>query len=417
MLIGLSQIKDLLGLNIDKLPADFFTQLGVLSQHLDSFNPIAFLMGLACLALVEVWPKAYAIDPHQNGWVSTLHRTLAKLPGTLIALVLATILTVVFALPVETIGSKFGGVPQSLPAPAWPAFDWTTVKQLLASTLTIALLGAIESLLCARVADSLTEFPRHDPNQELIAQGVANVVAPLFGGLPATGTVARTVTNVRTWARSPVSGMAHAGVLLAVVWKAAPLASHVPLAALAGILLFVAWNMGEWRAFVRAQQFPMNYRIILFGTFALTVIFDLTVAVEVGLVLACLFFIWRMGTLFEIRDLDDAKARDLPSGVQAFELYGSLFFGAVGQVEELPARVDAKARAVVLDMHRLVFMDTSGMEALQQLHRTLERRHTVLVLAEVNLQPLSLIRRSGFDAVLGPGQIVSHVSDFGFFRP
>ena len=406
VLIGLSQIKDLLGLKIDKLPADFFTQLGVLSRHLDTFNPVALLMGSACLALVVVWPKSYAVDPDRRGWAAALHRTLAKLPGTLIALVLATALTVVLGLPVETIGSKFGGIPHSLPAPAWPAFDWTTVKQLLAPTLTIALLGAIESLLCARVADNLTEFPRHDPNQELMAQGVANVVAPLFGGLPATGTVARTVTNVRTGARSPVSGMVHAGVLLGVVWMAAPLAAHVPLAALAGILLFVAWNMGEWRAFGRARKFSMNYRIILFGTFALTVIFDLTVAVEVGLVLACLFFIWRMGTLFEIRHLDATKAQALPPGVQAFELYGSLFFGAVGQVEELPARVGTEVRAVVLDMHRLVSMDTSGLEALQQLHRVLERRHTALVLAEVNPQPLSLIRRSGFEAILGPDQIV-----------
>lgn len=411
VLIGLSQIKDLLGLNIDKLPADVFTQLGMLSRHLDTFNPVALLMGLACLALVVVWPKSYAVDPEQRGRAAALHRALAKLPGTLVALALATTMTVVLELPVETIGSKFGGIPQSLPSLAWPAFDWTTVKQLLAPTLTIALLGAIESLLCARVADNLTEFARHDPNQELMAQGVANLVAPLFGGLPATGTVARTVTNVRAGARSPVAGMVHAAVLLGVVGVAAPLATHVPLAALAGILLFVAWNMGEWRALVRARHFSMNYRIILFGTFALTVIFDLTVAVEVGLVLACLFFIWRMGTLFEIRDMDDAQARALPPGVQAFELYGSLFFGAVGQLEELPARVDAEVRAVVLDMHRLVSMDTSGLEALQQLHRALERRQTALLLAEVNPQPLSLIRRSGFEAILGPAQIVPHVHD------
>lgn len=410
VLIGLSQLKDLLGLKIGKWPADFFSQIEVLSRHVDQTNLAALGMGAACLALVVLWPKSYAIDAARTGAWAKVHRVLAQVPGTLIALVAATAATLAFGLPVETIGSTFGGIPQSLPAPAWPDFDWTTVKQLWAPTLTIALLGAIESLLCARVADNLTEFPRHDPNQELMAQGVANLVAPLFGGLPATGTVARTVTNVRTGGRSPVAGMVHALVLLGVVWAAAPLAAHVPLAALAGILMFVAWNMGEWREFVRAQRFSLNYRIILFGTFALTVIFDLTVAVEVGLVLACLFFIWRMGSLFEIRDFAPPPNEPLPAGVQAFELYGSLFFGAVGQVEDLPARVGSDVRVVVLDMHRLVSMDISGLESLEQFHRTLQRRQVALVLADVNPQPLSLVQRSGFERTLGPDHIVPQVS-------
>lgn len=410
VLIGLSQLKDLLGLKISKWPADFFSQIEVLSRHVDQTNLAALGMGAACLALVVLWPKSYAIDAARTGAWAKVHRVLAQVPGTLIALVAATAATLAFGLPVETIGSTFGGIPQSLPAPAWPDFDWTTVKQLWAPTLTIALLGAIESLLCARVADNLTEFPRHDPNQELMAQGVANLVAPLFGGLPATGTVARTVTNVRTGGRSPVAGMVHALVLLGVVWAAAPLAAHVPLAALAGILMFVAWNMGEWREFVRAQRFSLNYRIILFGTFALTVIFDLTVAVEVGLVLACLFFIWRMGSLFEIRDFAPPPNEPLPAGVQAFELYGSLFFGAVGQVEDLPARVGSDVRVVVLDMHRLVSMDISGLESLEQFHRTLQRRQVALVLADVNPQPLSLVQRSGFERTLGPDHIVPQVS-------
>ena len=415
LLIGLSQVKDLLGLKVDKLPADFFNQMGQIGQHLDTVNPTSVVLGLGCLALVVVWPKSYALDPHRTGRIAALQRALAKLPGTLVALIVATACSVALGWPVETIGSKFGGIPSSLPAPAWPDFNWTTVKQLVAPTLTIAMLGAIESLLCARVADNLTDFPRHDPNQELMAQGVANVAAALFGGLPATGTVARTVTNVRTGARSPVAGMVHAVVLLAVVWVAAPWAAHVPLAALAGLLMFVAWNMGEWREFVRAWQFSLNYRVVLFGTFALTVIFDLTVAVEVGLVLACLFFIWHMGTLFEIRDLQGPASQALPAGVKAFELYGSLFFGAVGQMEDLPSRIDPQVRAVVLDMHRLVSMDTSGLEALQQLHRALERRKTALILADVNPQPLSLIRRSGFEATLGADQIVPQM--FGLKIP
>ena len=406
VLIALSQVKDLLGLSVQKMPADFFTQLGVLAHALPTWNPAAFGLGLACLALVVLWPKSYRMDAAPTGWPARLRRVAAHVPGTVIALVAATLATVWLALPVETIGSRFGGIPQALPAFALPEFSWATAKQLVIPTLTIALLGAIESLLCARVADNLApQHPRHDPNQELMAQGVANVAAPLFGGIPATGTIARTVTNIRAGATSPVAGIVHALTLLAVVLAAAPLAEHVPLAALAGILLFVAWNMGEWREFTRARQFNLTYRTILFGTFVLTVVFDLTVAVEVGLVLACVFFIWRMGTLFRVTALEPASAAAEP-GTQTFELYGALFFGAVGQVEDLPARVAPGTHTVVLDMHRLVAIDTSGLEALRQLHQALQRRGTALVLTAVNEQPLSLIRRSGFQEELGADRIL-----------
>jgi SulP family sulfate permease len=328
-------------------------------------------------------------------------------PGTVVALAGATVAVTVLGLPVETIGSRFGGIPQGLPALALPGFDWVTVQQLLVPTLTIALLGAIESLLCARVADTMNDLPKHDPNQELMAQGVANLAAPLFGGIPATGTIARTVTNVRAGGRTPVAGMVHAATLLAVMLVAAPLAMNVPLAALAGILMFVAWNMGEWHEFVRLRRFQPTYRAILLGTFVTTVVFDLTVAVQLGLVLACVFFIWRMGQLFRV---EPVVTDPLPPGVVAFELYGSLFFGAVGRIESLPERVPEGTRAVVLEMHRLVLLDTSGLDALEQLHRTLGKRGIALVLAHVNDQPLSLIRRSGFEATLGPEQIVPTVS-------
>jgi SulP family sulfate permease len=240
-----------------------------------------------------------------------------------------------------------------------------------------------------------------------MAQGVANFTAPLFGGIPATGTIARTVTNVRAGGRTPVAGIVHALTLLVVVLVAAPLAMNVPLAALAGILLFVAWNMGEWHEFARLKKFNLTYRTILLGTFATTVIFDLTVAVELGLVLACVFFVWRMGTLFRVAPVERSE---LPPGNVVFELYGSLFFGAVGKIEALPARIPEGTRTVVLEMHRLVLLDTSGLAALQQLHRTLERRGIVLVLAHVNEQPLSLIRRSGFEAILGAENVVPTVA-------
>jgi len=398
VLIGLSQLKDLFGLTTPKLPADFFTQIGVLAAHANTVNPVALVIGLACLALVVVWPKSYTMPLDSVGWRHRVYRLAAHVPGTIVALVLATLATALLQLPVETIGSRFGGIPQSLPDLQLPPFSWDSAKQLVIPTITIALLGAIESLLCARVADNLTDLPRHDPNQELMAQGLANMITPAFGGIPATGTIARTVTNVRAGATSPVAGMVHAATLLVVVLVAAPLALNVPLAALAGILLFVAWNMGEWREFARLRQFSVPYRTTLLGTFLLTVVFDLTVAVEVGLVLACVFFIYRMSTLFRV---EPAAEPGVPSGVQVFEVFGALFFGAVGKLESLPAQIGGDTRTVVLEMHRLISMDTSGLDALEQLRRALKKRDVTLLLAAVEGQPLSLLRRSGFEAALG----------------
>ena len=408
VLIGLSQLKDLLGLSIDKMPADFFAQIGALASHFDSFNPHALAIGLACFGGLFLWPRLFAgaTLPERQTERSSL-RMVSRIPGPVVALVSMTVIAWWWALPVETIGSRFGEIPRTLPTLALPAFSWDSAKQLLIPTLTIALLGAIESLMCARIADNVTDLPRHDPNQELMAQGVANMVSPLFGGMPATGTIARSVTNARAGARTPVAGIVHALTILLIVLLAAPLASLVPLPALAGILLFVAWNMGEWHEFARLRHFSLPYRTILLGTFFLTVVFDLTVAVEVGLVLACVFFIYRMSTLFTVQPRDSA---DLPPGVQVFELVGSLFFGAVGKIEALPAQLPAGTRAVVLEMHRLVLLDTSGLDALQQLHRTLKKQNIALVLAAVSEQPLSLIRRSGFATVVGEDAIVPTVA-------
>ena len=409
VLVALSQVRDLLGLSISKLPADFFTQIHTYALNIDSFNPYALLIGLVCLAGLFFWPSVLKprLSLPRAMLESRAALLAARLPGPIVALVTLSIAAALLHLPVETIGTRFGGIPQALPAFALPDFSWETAKQLVIPTFTIALLGAIESLLCARVADNLSELPRHDPNQELMAQGVANFVVPFFGGIPVTGTIARTVTNVRAGATSPVAGVVHALTLLLIVLLAAPLALHVPLAALAGILLFVAWNMGEWRQFARLRNFSAGYRTILLGTFFLTVVFDLTVAVEVGLVLACIFFIVRMGQLFTVQP---HSAGELPPGVHVFELFGSLFFGAVGKIEALPGQLPPGTRAVVLEMHRLISMDSSGLDAMEQFHRTLQRQGIALVLANVNEQPLSLIQRSGFDAVLGADAIVPSVA-------
>lgn len=337
VLIALSQLKDLLGLHPASMPADFFGQIHTIWLHLSQFNPYALALGGVTLLCLLLWPRVFSPQSRVPMQVqgSRAFKVASRLPGPMVVLVLMTGLTALLALPVTTIGSKFGGIPQSLPALVWPDFSWQGVRELFMPTLTIALLGAIESLLCARIADNLTDFKRHDPNQELMAQGIANIVTPFFGGIPATGTIARTVTNVRAGASSPVAGVVHALVLLLIVLAAAPLAANVPLAVLSGILLFVAWNMGEWHEFARLRQYNYTYRTILVGTFLLTVIFDLTVAVEVGLVLACVFFIYRMSTLFRV----EPKAAPLPDAlphVRVFRLYGSLFFGAVGKVEALP---------------------------------------------------------------------------------
>jgi SulP family sulfate permease len=405
VLIALAQLKDFLGLRIDKMPADFFGQIAALREHIDGLNPIAPAMAAACMALVLFWPKNIVQDKPLAG----IRRWMALLPSTVIALVGATTATALLQLPLETIGSRFGGIPQTLPAPTWPDMSWSGMQQLVIPMLTLALLGAIESLLCARVADKLTpELPRHDPNQELMAQGIANLAAPLFGGLPATGTIARTVTNIRAGATSPVAGIVHALTLLGILLVAAPLAVHVPLAALAGILLVVAWNMGEWHEFARLRRFNLTYRTLLVGTFVLTVVTDLTVAVEVGLVTSCVFFVWRMGQLFTLQLVED---QPLPDGVAAYELYGALFFGAVGRLEPLPEQLPPGTRAVVLEMHRLVVMDTSGMEALRELHRALLKRGTALILANVNPQPLSLLQRSGLADELGETGIVPSLGE------
>jgi SulP family sulfate permease len=414
VLIALSQLKDWFGLQTGPVPADFFAQVHAIATHLGGFNPYAFGLGTLCLAGLFFWPRLFRpgkLLPDALLEGRTL-RTASRMPGPIIALVTLSVLAALLEMPVETIGSRFGGIPRALPSFEWPALSWASAQQLLIPTITIAMLGAIESLLCARVADNMaaetTHLKRHDPNQELMAQGVANIVAPFFGGIPATGTIARTVTNVRAGGSTPVAGMVHAVTLLLIVLVAAPLAAHVPLAVLAGILLFVAWNMGEWHEFARLRNFSLRYRSVLLGTFFLTVVFDLTVAVEVGLLMACVFFIYRMGTLFQVEPdaaaVDDSAA---PAGTIVYRLYGSLFFGAVAKVEAVAEALPPGTRVVVLETHRLVSMDTSGLDALAQLHRVLARQGVTLLLCELNEQPLSIIRRAGFDAVLGDENLLA----------
>ena len=401
VLIASSQLKDWLGLTVPKMPADFFAQLKVLAANLSTFNPYAFALGSACLAGLFLWPRLWGErSPIQAAiklpGLSSTVRLNKRVPAPIVALLTLTLLAWYFKFPVETIGTRFGGIPQGLPAFVLPAFAWETVKQLVTPTVTIALLGAIESLLCARVADQVSGLPRHDPNQELMAQGMANFIVPFFGGMPATGTIARTVTNVRSGGTTPIAGVVHALTVATAVLAAAPLAIHVPLAVLAGILLFVAWNMGEWKEFARLRKYSAHYRLLMLGTFFLTVVFDLTVAVQVGLVLACALFIRKMSSLFNVERLAPEGA------VLRFKLYGSLFFGAVAKIDQVvqAAENGPAEPLVVLDALHLVHLDTSGLDSLRQLHKVVLLRGGTLQLENLQAQPREVIERSGFAAEL-----------------
>jgi SulP family sulfate permease len=397
VIIGFSQVKDALGLPIDKMPADFFSQLAVIGKSLNAVNPMAALITLSSLGLIAIWPVSYEAQS------SRLRAVTAKLPATLFVLAMWSLAVWAFSLPVETIGSRFGTLAMGLPAPKLPQFDWNTAKELVAPTLAIALLGAIESLLCARMADGMIE-DRHDPNQELMAQGIANAIVPLFGGIAATGTIARTVTNIRSGARTPIAGIVHALTLLLIVLLAAPLAIHVPMAALAAILLWVAAKMGDWAIFRRLGQFTVFYRVTLLATFFLTVVFDLVVAVEVGLVLASLFFIVRMSSLTRV-DAVTLDSTDPPSPVRAYRVFGSLFFGSVNKMEFLLDPKYELPSTLILDLSKLIHLDTTGLDALDAIRNRLQRQGSVLLIAGANEQPLDIMRQSGFVVRLGEAHL------------
>ncbi|THF61770.1 SulP family inorganic anion transporter [Pseudothauera rhizosphaerae] len=409
VVIFISQIKDFLGLQIDNLPGEFFAKMETLAGHLHTLRVPTVLLAVVSLAVLLGWNRLAA----KVAW-------MRRIPGPLAVLIIATVFNALFALPVDTIGSRFGGIPQSLPDFGLPELSLSTLGKLIAPAVTIALLGAIESLLSARVADSQID-DRHDPNQELMAQGIANVAAPLFGGFAATGAIARTATNIRTGGRTPVAGILHAGVLLAVVLALAPLASAIPLATLSAIVVVVSINMGEWHAFAPKElaRYSVNYRTILLGTFFVTVVFDLTLAVELGMVLASLFFIWRMSDLTRIEriPLEDhygvaaLSREDGTPRILAYRVYGSLFFGAANKLENLLLTQHGHPDVVILDMEKVINIDTTGLDILQTLHRNLGKRGAELILCDLNAQPASLVQRSGFFERLGAANVAANLTE------
>jgi len=384
-LIGLSQIKDFFGLSIDKMPAQFFPAIKTLYQSADTFNPIALAVAAGSLTLIIFWKLFQKRLGH-----------LSHIPGTVIAMVVATIVTTVLDLPLDTIGSRFGGIPSGLPHFEWIPISWGNAQYLVIPALTLALLGAIESLLCARIADGLIH-DRHESNQELMAQGLANIVTPFFGGMPATGTIARTVTNVESGASTPIAGIVHAFTLLMIVLFAAPLAKDIPLASLAAILMYVAWNMGEWKKFIHLKQFRLPYRITILSVFLLTVIMDLTVAVEVGLLLAFITFIYRISSLSrcEIADVSHFPALENQQGrIDAYRIYGAIFFGAVKLLEKIEENLPSQT--LLLDLKNVIYVDTSGIDTISELAHLCKVHNVRLIICGLDHQPYEMAQRSGF---------------------
>ncbi|GAB6080227.1 SulP family inorganic anion transporter [Hydrogenophilus hirschii] len=402
VVIFLSQIKDFLGLAIDTLPGEFFAKMQALITALPTWDLPTTLFGLASLSFLIVWNRL----AKRIAWMQLL-------PGPLATLIVATAINALWSLPIATIGTRFGGIPAEIPAIHLPAFDPSHLRDLLPVAIAIALLGAIESLLSARVADGMID-DRHDPNQELMAQGLANVAAPFFGGFAATGAIARTATNVRAGGRTPVAGMVHALTLLAVVLLLAPAAAYVPLTTLAAIVLVVALNMGEWQEmrWCALKRFATSYRVTLLATFLLTVLFDLTVAVEIGMVLAALGFIYRMSQLTEVEpialeqraDVDRFRREDGTLRVAAYRISGSLFFGAVHKLDLFLETRDWPD-VVILDLHRLINIDASGLETLEMIRNDLSKRGIVLLLVGLNRQPRRILTNSGFLEELGTDRV------------
>ena len=403
VLIASTQIKDFLGLSLDTMPGEFVERMHAVGGALATWSPATAALGCATLATLIL-----------------VQRFGRRVPATVVALFGGTLAAWLLGLPVETVGSRFGGIPMGLPEMHVPTLRLDLLPALVPEALTIALLGAIESLLSAVVADRMSG-DRHEPNVELIAQGVANVVSPLFGGLPATGAIARTATNIRSGARTPVAGMIHAATLLLVVLVAAPLAQYIPLAVLAAILFVVAWNMGEWHEIPELLRLTKTDVAVWLVTFCLTVFADLTVAVEVGIVLAAFLFIHRVADTTTVERVtpdyvESGRAhilqdKNIPPYVAIFRIHGPFLFGMTDKLDVVTERLASLPPIVVLRLRNMTALDATGLRALADLAATLDASGRHLVLCGARRQPAQVLERAGFDAVVGAENIQPHVND------
>ena len=403
-----TQIKDLFGLQIESVPADFLGKWSVYAQHIDTINWWSLLVGLCSILIIVFTPKVNR-----------------RIPGSLAAIILMTLATLgLKALGIEgieTIGDRFS-ISSSLPQPEVPKITWDSIRHLAQPAMVIAMLGAIESLLSAAVADGVIG-DRHDSNQELIAQGIANMVSPLVGGIPATGAIARTMTNINNGGRTPVAGIAHAIVLAIIYLFLMPLVKYIPMACLAGILMVVAYNMSEWRSFRAILRNPKSDIIVLLVTFFLTVIFDLTVAIEVGVLIACLLCMKRMAETTNVSVLSDEidpmadtdvmgnlEHLIIPEGVKVYEINGPYFFGIGNKFEEMMGDMGGRAKVRIIRMRKVPFIDSTGVHNLSNMCRMCSQMGVKVVLSGVNPTVMKVLENAGMDDVVGKENICSHIS-------
>jgi SulP family sulfate permease len=401
VLIASTQIRDFFGLQVDRLPDDFIERTRLLVERFPTISWEATALGAACLATIVIVVR---LNP--------------RVPGTVVALVGGTLAAMLLDLKVETIGSRFGDIPSTLPAFHLPDLPLSLIPQLLSPAITVALLGGIESLLSATVADRMTGT-RHNPNMELVAQGAANLASPLFGGLPATGAIARTATNIRSGARTPVAGMIHALTLLLVVLFGARLASHIPLAVLASILFVVAYNMGDWGEIRQLLKLTKADIVVWTATFTLTVVADLTVAVEVGMILAALLFIRRVAEttsvarvtpeLVEEGEVHTLQGKSIPAYAAMYRIHGPFLFGATDKVGPILDAIDQQPPIVILRMRHVPAIDASGLQALEDLADRLHESGRTLLLCGARDQPARVMQRAEFHEHLGEGNICANV--------
>src|SRR5579863_10039067 len=401
VLIASTQVKDFFGLHLDKVPGVFSLRIAALAKNFHTLSPQATILAAITVVLLLV-----------------CRRVSTRIPGPIVALILATVAVYLFHLPLETIGTRFGGIPAGLPSMQLPKFHWNLIHGLLAPAFTVAMLGAIESLMSAVVSDRMSD-DRHNPNVELVGQGVANMISPLFGGLPATGAIARTATNIRAGAQSPVAGMIHALTLLCILLFAAPLVSYVPMAVLAGILMVVAYNMGEWREIPQLFKLTRTDISVWLVTFALTVFADLTVAVEAGMILAALLFISRVAsttTVSQVTDdyVEDGRVhilqdKDIPYYATIFRIYGLFLSGATDKITVVTENMHTLPPVVILRLRNMTALDATGLFALEDVARELHASKRVLILCGAREQPAKLIRQAEFEEVIGHENICDNV--------
>jgi SulP family sulfate permease len=403
VLIASTQIKDFFGIKVDKVPGEFLARIETLAQNFRSFSSLETGLGILALVLILV-----------------CMRFVKRVPGYIVALFAGTALVMILKLPVQTIGTRFGGIPSGFPGIKIPQFRFDLLRPLISPAITVAMLGAIESLMSAVVSDRMSGN-KHNPNVELVGQGIANIFSPLFGGLPATGAIARTATNIRSGAKTPVAGMIHALTLLVIVLFVAPLARFIPLSVLAAILLVVSYNMGEWREIPELLKLTPLEIGTWFVTFSLTVFADLTVAVEAGMILAALVFIRKVTITTTVSEVTEEylkeghvhilQHKEIPPYVTIFRIHGPFLFGAADKIDEIINRLPDLRSIVVLRLRNMTAIDATGLQALENLADVVHDSGRGFILCGAREQPARLMRQSEFEQHVGPGNICPSIAD------